>query len=166
MRELPAEILAEIFEFAIEDGELQDPTYDSRHGHLSKSYHTSQGSHSSSYRHDGYPESSSSPASSSDAHSRRLDVGLATKLAIVSTSSQWRKIGLPYLFRTVVFFSLRQLQVFTGLVRGSRYRYVAGPHNIRLLLEGKGTGYGALIRRIETEIDRKCRNSAYRHLPY
>lgn len=49
--------------------------------------------------------------------------------------------------------SLHQLQLLTGLVRASRYRYVPGPHNIRLLLQGEGVGYGALIRRIETKID-------------
>jgi hypothetical protein len=84
----------------------------------------------------------------------RMSVDRKTKLAIVSTSSQLRKIGLPYLFQSVALSSLRQLELLTALVRASRYRYVPGPHNIKLLREGKGTGYGVFIRRIETRIDR------------
>jgi hypothetical protein len=152
MRELPVELLAEIFEFAIEDSPLQDPVYDSRHQRSAKTNQILWNSHSSPHKHGGSVDLSGNATSSPDS---RQDLALNTKLAIASTSSQWRKIGLPYLFRTVTFVSLRQLQVFTGLVRGSRYRYVAGPHNIRLLIEGKGTGYGSLIRRLETEIDRK-----------
>jgi hypothetical protein len=154
MRELPVELWAEIFEFAIEDSPLQDPVYDPRHQRSAKTNQIPWNSHSSPHKHSGSVDLSSNATSPPEPRSRQ-DVALGTKLAIASTSSQWRKIGLPYLFRTVIFVSLRQLQVFTGLVRGSRYRYVAGPHNIRLLLEGKGTGYGSLIRRLETEIDRE-----------
>lgn len=154
MRELPVELWAEIFEFAIEDSPLQDPVYDTRHQRSVKPSQILRNSHLYSHKPSGSVELSCNALGSPEPRSWH-DAALGTKLAIVSTSSQWRKIGLPYLFRTVSFVSLRQLQVFTGLVRGSRYRYVAGPHNIRLLLEGKGTGYGALIRRLETEIDRK-----------
>ena len=94
-------------------------------------------------------------SSSSTGVGARMLTSLRTKLAISATSSQWRKIGLSYLFRNVTFMSLHQLQLLTGLVRASRYRYVPGPHNIRLLLEGEGIGYGALIRRIESTIDRE-----------
>lgn len=154
MRELPAEIWAEIFEFAIEDGHLQDPMYDVRQQRSSKDNPTLWSTSNTHQRQNSSVDMSATPLGCSEGQSWE-DVALGTKLAIVSTSSKWRKIGLPYLFRTVIFISLRQLQLFTGLVRGSRYRYCPGPHNIRLLLEGKGTGYGALIRRIETEIDRQ-----------
>ncbi|KIM23389.1 hypothetical protein M408DRAFT_263914 [Serendipita vermifera MAFF 305830] len=151
MRELPAEIWAEIFEFAIEDCHLQDPMYDLRQQRSPRPILSSRNSHQR--QSSSVDLSNGTPLGCSEGQSWE-DVALGTKLAIVSTSSKWRKIGLPYLFRTVIFVSLRQLQLFTALVRGSRYRYYPGPHNIRLLLEGKGTGYGALIRRIETEIDR------------
>lgn len=153
MKELPVELWKEIFEHAIEDSQLLDPLYD--HQPTRKWFRNPHGSYSR------YASSSiaSVAARSHDNPDFLGDSDIRMKLAIVSTSSEWRKIGLPYLFRTVTFTTLRQLELLTALVRGSRYRYVDGPHNIRLLLEGKGTGYGTLIRRVESVIHRQWLSS-------
>lgn len=147
MKELPVELWKEIFERAIEDSELLDPLYE--HYPRRKWFRNPPGS----YSRYTPPNIVNATARFYDATDSTLgDTNIRTKLAFASTSSQWRKIALPYLFRTVVFTTLRQLELLTALVRGSRYRYVDGPHNIRLLLEGKGTGYGAMIKRIDCRI--------------
>lgn len=147
MKLLPVELWKEIFEHVVEDSQLLDPMYDSQP--LKRWLRNPP----SSYSRYIPPSVSSLVVRSQDDACLVEDSQLRTKLAIVSTSSQWRKIGLPYLFRRVTFTNLHQLELLTALVRGSRYRYVDGPHNIRLLLEGKGTGYGAMIKRIESYID-------------
>ncbi|KAG8774808.1 hypothetical protein FRC16_004993 [Serendipita sp. 398] len=149
-RELPVELWREIFEFAIGESWLLDPLYEPQERRARLLYTwNNQENHS----HQRVDSTSSFSTTFDDARRPPLQHSLQTKLAIVATSSQWRKMGLPYLFRAVTFTSLRQLQLLTGLVRASRYRYAPGPHNIRLLLEGESTGYGVMIRRILTKID-------------
>ncbi|KAG8818844.1 hypothetical protein FRC17_010678 [Serendipita sp. 399] len=161
-RELPVELWKEIFEFAIGESWLLDPLYEPQEPRT-RLYHTWNSQDATTTHSHQHSESISSLSSILDNNNhmnarrgpRLLEPSLHTKLAIVATSSQWRKMGLPYLFRAVTFTSLRQLQLLTGLVRASRYRYVPapGPQKIRILLEGKGTGYGVMIRRILTKID-------------
>jgi hypothetical protein len=159
MNELPVELWRQIFQHATEEMYILDPLYDPPTV-VYTTVHQHWGNNTSIHRN-GSDHTSDSHFNGSGAsfEVRRVDdphATLRTKLAIISTSTQWRRIGLPYLFGSVVFTSLRKLQLFTGVVRASRYRYVPGPHKLRLLLQGKGNGYGSLIRRVETRISRKC----------
>lgn len=180
MHDLPVELWRQIFEYAIHDSKLLDPLYDSPVPSLQQATydridHLRHSSRSdsitilgeivplNSVEGPGEARIASTSPSDMGCDGRRtptlrsiqpqISVDTKTKLAIVSTSSQWRKIGLPYLFQAVTLSSLRQLELLTALVRASRYRYVPGPHNIKLFREGKRTGYGIFIRRIETRID-------------
>ncbi|PVF92171.1 hypothetical protein CPB86DRAFT_791426 [Serendipita vermifera] len=158
VNELPVELWRQIFQYATEEMYILDPLYDPPsvvYTTVQQNWGNNASTHRSTSDQSNDPHFNGHPNCATFEVRRTVDnphATLRTKLAIVSTSSQWRRIGLPYLFGNVVFTSLRKLQLFTGVVRASRYRYVPGPHKLRLLLQGKWNGYGSLIRRVETRI--------------
>ena len=82
---------------------------------------------------------------------------LRTKLSIVGTCSRWRSLAMELVWKILCIRSLKELDIISGILQASRYRYIVGAKGSKVLPHMNG--YGQWIRRVETCIHLKKNNA-------
>jgi len=86
---------------------------------------------------------------------------LRTKLSVVGTCSRWRSLAMDLVWKVLCIRSLKELEIISGILQASRYRYIVGAKGARVLPHMNG--YGQWIRRVETciHLNKKNAEQAY-----
>ena len=86
---------------------------------------------------------------------------LRTKLSIVGTCPRWRSLGMELVWKVLCIRSLKELEIISGILQASRYRYIVSAKGVRVLPHMNG--YGQWIRRVETciRLNKKTVEQAY-----
>ena len=81
---------------------------------------------------------------------------LRIKLSIVGTCSRWRSLAMEWVWKVLCIRSLKELEIISGILQASRYRYIVGTKGTKVLPHMNG--YGQWIRRVETCIHLSNKN--------